>query len=99
MNPPFGKVGGGTLQRSEWEITKALMTRPVPIVALVPWFMLVNSSNRFRMLTEYGMDLVVNMPRNIFPRVRVQTCVVRLIPGAKPPAVLWHYEDRVKWQG
>lgn len=98
MNPPFGKATDGERRRVEWKITKTLMTRPVPIVALVPWLMLVNSDARLENLAGFGLDTVVALPRDTFPRVRTQTCIIRLIPGAKQPAVLWRLGNHPLWK-
>lgn len=57
------------------------------VIALVPWFMLIDSDKRMKSLFRYGMISVTCLPRSTFPNIRVQTCVLQLQKGYTGPSL------------
>lgn len=75
MNPPFSPMALGY----QYLLDVMLMTDE--IVALLPWFIYINSDKRSRFFHEYGLILVTHLPRNVFPGCRIQCCIFKFSKG------------------
>lgn len=92
MNPPFsGK--SAVLQnapeknlsgmRLGYYILETCMTMSNHIIALMPWFTLLDSDVRIRYFKEWGLKSVTALPRKTFNYARIQTCILELHRGYK----------------
>ena len=86
MNPPFANGQG-------IRILERCMAMSDYIIALMPWLALINSSKRLKMLMNFGLRSVVNLPRNTFPGSRVQTCILVMEKGYKDITKLLNIES------
>lgn len=86
MNPPFANGQG-------LKILEKCMTMSDYIIALMPWLNIINSSKRLKMLMDFGLCSVVNLPRNTFPGSRVQTCILVLEKDYKNVTKLLNIES------
>lgn len=86
MNPPFANGQG-------LRILEKCMDMSDYIIALMPWLNIINSSKRLKMLMDWGLRQVVNLPRNTFPGSRVQTCILVLEKGNKDVTKLLNIES------
>lgn len=91
MNPPFThneliydnapehikKLKGAKI--GYWFLFKMLELSDI-IIALVPWYTIINSSGRTQRLLDFGLISITNLSRSTFP-VRVQTCILQLKKG------------------
>ncbi|MBD3404498.1 MAG: hypothetical protein GF411_00005 [Candidatus Lokiarchaeota archaeon] len=77
MNPPFSPMKQG------FEILKRVTEWTPYIIALLPWFMLINSERRTQWFIENGLCEIIHLPRRAFPGSRVQTFIAKLISGYK----------------
>ena len=75
MNPPF------TPMKEGYRYLKAVMEMSDNIIALLPWFILINSDKRIREIKSFGMVSVTSLPRKAFPSSRIQTCILHLRKG------------------
>ena len=53
------------------------------VIALMPWFILINSKKRTRILKDRGLCQIIHLPRSVFPKSRVQTCIMKFVEGYK----------------
>lgn len=72
MNPPF------TPMKKGYDILFDCMEMSDNIIALMPWLTLINSEKRMRKIQEFGLSTVYHLPRNVFPRSRVQCCILEM---------------------
>ena len=75
MNPPFTPMAEGV------SYLKACMELSDNIIALLPWFILINSDSRMNMITDFGLVSVTHLPRKTFPNSRIQCCILELQKG------------------
>lgn len=77
MNPPFSPMKEGFHYLTE------VMTMTDNIVALLPWFIIINSEKRLNAIMKYGLVSVTSLPRKTFPGCRIQCCVLKMQKGFK----------------
>lgn len=77
MNPPFSPMKKG------YEILYKCMEMSENIVALMPWLTLINGQKRTADIMNFGLISITHLPRNIFNRARVQTCIMHMQKGHK----------------
>lgn len=75
MNPPFTPMQEG------YRYLKAVMEMSDNIVALLPWFILINSQKRINEIMGFGLVSVTHLPRKTFPGCRIQCCVLEMKKG------------------
>lgn len=75
MNPPFTPMSEG------FRYLTSVMDMTDKIVALLPWFIIINSEKRFQFLMNWGLISVTNLPRKTFTGSRIQTCIMHLEKG------------------
>ena len=72
MNPPFTPMKEGHRFLSE------VMEMTDNIIALLPWFILINSERRINSIMDFGLVSITHLPRKTFPRSRIQCCVLEM---------------------
>lgn len=95
MNPPFSTrsafgVPSGfedSGMRLGYEILRECMTMSDNVIALMPWFTLIDSDHRMRDLKKYGIVSITSLPRKTFKYARIQTCVLNLRKGFREETV------------
>lgn len=85
MNPPFKNS-------IEIQFLRLAMEVSDNVIALMPWFTIINSDSRAKKMLEYGLPEVISLPRRIFPKVRVQTCIMRMERGYLGETLLEFYD-------
>lgn len=75
MNPPFTPMSEG------YKYLLAVMEMTDNIIALLPWFILINSENRLNYIHRWGLVSVTSLPRNTFPCCRIQCCTLEMKKG------------------
>lgn len=70
MNPPFTPMAEG------YRYLQECMAMTDNIVALLPWFILINSERRLVDIRGFGLKQVISLPRKTFPGTRIQCCVL-----------------------
>lgn len=75
MNPPFTPMAEG------YRYLKEVMQMTDNIIALLPWFILINSERRINDIIEFGLVSVTHLPRKTFPGCRIQVCVLEMRKG------------------
>lgn len=101
MNPPFSdKYAFGVpehLNVSGMKIGYYLlfecMKRTNHLIALMPWFIIINSDVRLRRLIDYGLKSITALPRNTFPNVRIQTVVIELDKSYKGQTIFKNFKQ------
>jgi len=81
MNPPF---------KSSIEHSYLLdaMRMSDTVIALMPWFTLINSDSRTEYLKQWGLVSVTHLPRATWRQIRVQPCILFLRRGHSGPTEL-----------
>lgn len=77
MNPPFTPMQEG------YRYLLEVMEMTDHIIALLPWFILINSEKRMTAIKDFGLISVTHLPRKTFPGCRIQCCVLQLSKGYK----------------
>ncbi|MFZ1704336.1 MAG: hypothetical protein WAT79_08310 [Saprospiraceae bacterium] len=77
MNPPF------TPMKEGYRYLKEVMEMTDNIIALLPWFILINSERRRNDIVEFGLASITHLPRKTFPGCRIQCCVLEMNKGYK----------------
>lgn len=77
MNPPFSPMKEGFRYLTE------VMLMSDNIIALLPWFILINSERRLNDIKSFGLVSVTHLPRKTFPGCRIQCCVLEMKKGHK----------------
>jgi len=85
MNPPFTPMALG------YKFLLDVMAMTDEIVALLPWFILINSERRTKFLFDFGLVSVTHLPRNVFPGCRIQCCVLKLSKGYTGSTIYNYY--------
>lgn len=75
MNPPF------TPMKEGFRYLKEVMDMTDNIIALLPWFIIINSERRLNDIKKFGLVSVTALPRKTFPSCRIQCCVLELRKG------------------
>jgi hypothetical protein len=75
MNPPF------TPMKEGFRYLKEVMEMTDNIVALLPWFIIINSERRLNDIKNFGLVSVTHLPRKTFPGCRIQCCLLELRNG------------------
>ncbi len=97
MNPPFSK---DTLNL-KWApknidltgskacnyILKECMTMSDNVIALLPWYTIINSDVRMRELKAFGLKSITALPRKTFKYIRIQTAVFEFERGHKQETI------------
>lgn len=55
------------------------------LVALVPWFTIIDSDKRVKSLIDQGLRSVTHLPRKTFPGARITCCVIDIHKRYKGP--------------
>jgi hypothetical protein len=80
MNPPF-------LNSIEQKFLLASLQITPIVIALLPWFSLINSDSRSYLLKTFGIRSVTHLPRCTFRQIRVQTMIIHLQRGWDEPTI------------
>ena len=91
MNPPFSSkyVFGvpDTIQEKGMKIGYHILFKCMEmsdhVIALMPWFLILDSSVRLRMLKNYGLKSITALPRSTFEYARIQCCIFEMERGYK----------------
>jgi type I restriction-modification system DNA methylase subunit len=91
MNPPFSsKYAFGvpdTIQEKGMKIGYYILFRCMEmsnhVIALMPWFLILDSSVRLKILKDYGLKSITALPRSTFEYARIQCCIFELERGYK----------------
>ncbi len=91
LNPPFSEKHAFGIppdldlrgMRMGYYILKRCMEMSDNVIALMPWFTLLDSDVRTRELKEYGLVSLTSLPRKTFGYSRIQTVVLHLKKGYK----------------
>ncbi len=75
MNPPFSPMAMG------YKILYRCMEMTDIIIALMPWLTLINSEQRTKDITAWGLKSVIHIPRKAFAGARVQCCIIFMVKG------------------
>jgi hypothetical protein len=70
MNPPFTPMKEGYRYLTE------VMEMTDNIIALLPWFIIINSQKRLDNIKYFGLVSITNIPRKTFPGSRIQCCIL-----------------------
>jgi len=89
MNPPFSsKYAYGvpdevkeTGMRLGYYILTECMKMSDHIIALMPFFTIIDSDVRLRFMKEFGLKSITALPRKTFQYARIQTCIFELEKG------------------
>lgn len=91
MNPPFSEKYADLSKAPKDYLLKGMnlgykilldcMDRSDNVIALMPWFTLINSQKRLDHIMKYGLKKIIHLPRRTFPNSRIQTCVMVLQKG------------------
>lgn len=85
MNPPFTPMQEG------YRYLKEVMEMSDNIIALLPWFILINSERRINHIIDFGLVSVTHLPRKTFPGCRIQCCVLEMKKGFSGTTSLKHF--------
>ncbi len=85
MNPPFTPMKEGYRYLTE------CMEMSDNVIALLPWFILINSERRMKTIREFGLISVTHLPRKTFPGCRIQCCVLEMKKGYTGLTSLKHF--------
>lgn len=91
MNPPFSSKQAHMVNappaldgmRFGYYVLNCCMMMSDHIIALMPWFTIIDSDVRLRELQKWGLKSVTALPRKTFNYTRIQTCVLELHKGYK----------------
>lgn len=64
---------------------KVLMNMSDQVILLLPWFTILDSDVRMRLLYKYGLVSITALPRWTFKYARIQTCIYQLRKGYEGP--------------
>jgi hypothetical protein len=88
MNPPFKSS-------IEHHFLFDALRRSDIVIALLPWFTLINADRRAEQLFNFGLVSVTHLPRRTFPKIKVQTCVMKFVRGyQKITKLLWFENEK-----
>lgn len=86
MNPPFSSLSANLTHAPVgikgmvvgYDILDRCMEMSEHVIALMPWFTIIDSDLRLRKLKSFGLKSVTALPRKTFNYARIQTCVIEL---------------------
>jgi type I restriction-modification system DNA methylase subunit len=88
MNPPFSgrtSFGHPAGLKNGMQIGYHFLTECMEmsdnVIALMPWFVLINSNKRVKQIKDFGLKSVTCLPRGAFRNTRIQTCVLEIEKG------------------
>lgn len=89
MNPPFSSkyvfgIPNGITDRGMkigYRILFECMEMSDHVIALMPWFLLLDSSVRMKKLIDYGLKSITALPRSTFDYARIQCAIFELERG------------------
>jgi type I restriction-modification system DNA methylase subunit len=91
MNPPFSEksiIANNAPKdidlkgmKGGYYILNECMKRSNIIIALMPWFTILDSDVRLRTMMSFGLISVTTLPRKTFNYIRIQTCILELNKG------------------
>jgi hypothetical protein len=95
MNPPFSRKWAFNVPHSldkkgmqlGYHILHECMEMSDSVIALMPWFTLLDSDVRMRHMINFGLVSVTALPRRTFNYARIQTCILELRKGHDQPTV------------
>lgn len=61
-----------------YEILSECMELSNNIIALMPWFTIVDSDVRLREIYKFGLKSITALPRKTFDYARIQTCILEM---------------------
>lgn len=100
MNPPFSAkyVFGQPENITEtgmkigYRILFECMEMSNHVIALMPWFLILDSTVRLKKLQEYGLKSITALPRSTFQYARIQCCIFELHRGWKEDTIFRTFE-------
>ena len=102
MNPPFTDKSLITTfapsevnlkgMRAGYYILDRCMERTDNVIALMPWFTILDSDVRLKLLKKYGLISVTALPRKTFNYDRIQTCILQLQKGYRGETILKSFD-------
>lgn len=103
MNPPFSSKHG-FLENAPKEyklegmrlgyfILMQCMKMSDSVIAIMPWFTLIDSDVRMKELFRFGLKSVTSLPRKTFNYSRIQTIIIELQKGYNGITTFKHYEQ------
>lgn len=86
MNPPFSDRSAFNVPPDEkykkmnlgYEILFECMERSDNIIAIMPWFTIIDSDTRIRKIYNFGLKSITALPRKSFDYDRIQTCILEM---------------------
>lgn len=86
MNPPFSsKYAFGVPEsinekgmKIGYHILFECMKMSDNVIALMPWFLILDSSVRLKKLQDFGLKSITALPRSTFEYARIQCCIFEL---------------------
>lgn len=88
MNPPFHPATQG------YSFLYHALKKARKVVALMPWWTLINSEKRTKLLVESGLHKIIHLPRSVFPGARIQTCIMAIDKSKVGDNIEWSYHIR-----
>ncbi len=107
MNPPFSTKSAiltnaptelhGTGMLIGYYILAECMKRSPSIIALMPWFTIIDSDVRLRIMKSFGLISVTALPRKTFGYARIQTMILQLQRGYTGPTEFktFNFKDNI----
>ncbi len=107
MNPPFSTKSAiltnapvelhGTGMLIGYHILAECMKKAPSIIALMPWFTIIDSDVRLRILKSFGLISVTALPRKTFGYARIQTMILQLQRGYTGPTEFrtFNFKDNI----
>lgn len=89
MNPPFSAKFTYGIPESlnlkgmkiGYHILFECMKMSDSVIALMPWFLILDSTPRLTFLKDFGIKSITALPRSTFQYARIQTCIIELSKG------------------
>jgi len=99
MNPPFStKTGFGIPtelnlngMRLGYYILDKCMEMSNHLIALMPWFTILDSDKRSVIIKKFGLRSITALPRKTFDYARIQTCILELDKGFQEETIFKVY--------
>jgi len=95
MNPPFSSgTAFGIPDNMDMDglkigyyILEECMEMSDHVIALMPWFTIIDSDVRLKHYKKYGLKSITSLPRKTFQYTRIQTCILELHKGWKEETI------------
>jgi hypothetical protein len=107
MNPPFSGKSliidnapeGINLSgmAAGYHILNECMKMSDHVIAVMPWFLMLDSDTRCRHLIEFGLKSITALPRKSFGYLRIQTMILELEKGYRGP-IEYKYFTHPTWK-